>query len=242
MSTTTPGALTVNGSTSGAIAFGDISTLTLTTPQVTFPGVSPTAYADAYEWTIPAGWVFLTDGTASTGAGKIMYGFNANSIQVRTTADAGGQVRVRAVDYECGERRGNPRLASLPQTLPIVRTLPTLTIISNRSPQGGSFSLFCGERLEPQQVRASSGGVPSGGGFSNYTFTTSGIVRSFCCLNTASPGVSLNGTGTGTVALSALYTRNGASTTVTAPSIVITARPEVATPVFLVSNYDLCLN
>lgn len=69
LSTTTPTAITVNGSSSGVLGLCDTAPITLATTRVQFPfpaGTTP-AFADQYEWTIPSGWLW-PDGTTSTGA------------------------------------------------------------------------------------------------------------------------------------------------------------------------------
>lgn len=117
--------------------------------------------------------------------------------------------------------------------------VPQPLIISNRTPQGGPITLFCGEPLSQEQVRP--GPPPATGTFSNFQFSYTNPVYGFCCLNTATPGFTTT-VGTGTIGLTATYTRNGASTTVAATAATVTTRPELATPVFALGNYDLCLN
>ncbi len=152
-------------------------------------------------------------------------------------------VRVRAVDTECaiGAQAGYVPTKSNEKVLSVNCITPPLIIISNRTPQGGTITLFCGEPLSQEQVRPGTGTPPFGGSFSNYSFSNTSPVFAFCCTNTATPGFT-TGPGTGTISLTATYTRNGASILVTAPTINVTTRPELATPVFTASNYDLCLN
>ena len=236
------GALTLNGSTTGSIEFGSTAPVTLEVPQLIIPRNSAepnpvTIVAPGFEWTIPSGWTW-PDGAISNGAPRL---FNNRSVSTPNrivvtppaTACAGGVapvVRVQAVDTECsiGALPGYQPTRSAVRTLTVNCLVPQPVIISNRTPQGGAITLFCGESLTDQQVRVGTTNVPSGGEFSNYAFSVGGVVRSFCCLNTATPGLNVAGVGTGTIGLSATYTRNGASAAVVAATVAVTLRSEVA--------------
>ncbi len=229
--------------------------MTLEVPLLTIPrnandpNRNATIAANGYEWTIPSGWSW-PDNSISNGTPRLFSypTYNTpNRIQVTPPASAcaGGAtpvVRVRAVDTEClvGAQAGYVPTKSAERTLNINCITPPLVIASNRTPQGGPIVLFCGEKLENEKVRPLSMGVPSGGTFSNYVFSVSGIVHSFCCLNSDTPGVYVTGPGTGSIGLTATYTRNGASTIVVVAATAVTVRAEMA-PVSLQPIPNSCL-
>ncbi|WP_206599831.1 T9SS type A sorting domain-containing protein [Hymenobacter glacialis] len=208
-------------------------------------------FAVTYRWIIPSGWRY-TDATGNnvirtsdgTTAVDVTDGYQAalgtgvqggNQIRVLPAPSTGGTISVQAIDNTCSGRT-NPGATvnsiSRVFSTTVNRPTPALTIVSNRTPQGGPLTLFCGESLSDQQVRYLTGPVPAGGGFSSPLFAVSGVVRSFCCLNSNNPGLTLNGVGTGSIGLTATYTRNGASTTVTAAPVAVTVRSDLAPPVF----------
>ncbi|WP_201977241.1 hypothetical protein [Hymenobacter rubidus] len=107
-------------------------------------------------------------------------------------------------------------------TLVVIRPTPPLLIVTNATPQGGAVKLFCGQGLDGLQAKSSATG------FSNYTFTSTGVVSVSGGQNTGVPTSSISGPGTGTIDLKALYTRNGASTYVAAPTVSVTVSNTVA--------------
>lgn len=200
------------------------------------------------KWTIPSGWLW-PDGTVSNGTPRLFNSRSDINNRIRVTppasACAGGSapvIRVRGVDTEClvGAAPGYMPTKSAERTLAINCIVPALNIISNRTPGGGPITLFCGERLENERVRPNIGTLPNGGAFENYSFGIFGVVKSYCCLGTATPGLYVDQVGSGSVSLSATYSRNGASTIVSASAVTVTVRPELATPVFVTTNGDLC--
>ncbi|NVO30766.1 hypothetical protein [Hymenobacter lapidiphilus] len=247
LATTSVGPISLNGAVfNGEIPFGDNTVVTLSVPQVRLPypaATNRTDFAGSYEWTIPAGWQF--EGFSGTTART-----NTNSVRVIPSPAGAGSISVRALDTFCNSYllAGQNVSRTQPFVQPVTRPVPPLRIISDQTPQGGNISLFCGQNL--QNVRPGAGTLPAGGSFGNYQFAVSGIVNSFCCLNTATPGVFLRpGGGTGTINLQATYTRNGVSATVTAPPIVVQVNPQVATPTAFTSpaigsgnNFAVCAN
>ena len=131
------------------------------------------------------------------------------------------------MDTECsaGAQSGYTPTRSAEKVLNINCVIPPLVIISNRTPQGGTISLFCGESLGLEQVRPNA--QPATGLFSNYQFSNSRPVYGFCCLSTSTPGFTTS-VGTGTIGLTATYTRNGVSATVTAEPVNVTMSPNTA--------------
>ena len=227
------GPISLNGTVfNGQVPFGDNAQLTLTVPQVRLPypsSVSNVDYAGACEWTLPNGWT--ASGISQTGSGSyITYG---TSIQVNPTLTGGGTVAVRALDTYCTSRAPSGQISYVSKTpyfsLPVTRPTPPLLIISNRTPQGGTISLFCGEQLSKEQVRP--GSQPAIGEFSNYQFSSTSPVYGFCCLSSPTPRFTTS-PGTGTIGLTARYTRNGMSTTATAVPVQVVMSPNV-TPVTL---------
>lgn len=196
----------------------------------------PAIFADAYEWTIPAGWVFSATGQQSTGAPVLLTGFNYNSIRVRSSAGTGGTVQVRATDYNCGEMRSRPRLASLPQTLNVTRNIPTLRIASN-----APATITCGDRTN-YNFRAETTGGQSGGIFTySWTATNNWSVPN---PTAAVPGILPSGNSGSTINLSGTYSRGGATATLVADSrsfqVDRVAKPVFTAPQLEDDTYGLC--
>jgi hypothetical protein len=227
-------------SVSGDVSFGSNSPVTLSIPPVNvpMPTGSVTTPASGYFWTIPQGWSYATGQVSDGSTPVLINNFNGNSIRVTPAPATGGTVTVRAADTSCGFNGPSSTVSSqsLPASTTITRPVPQPVIISNRTPNGGPITLFCGQLLQDEQVRV---GPVAAGGFSNYNFSISGVVGSSGGLNSATPSLFVTGPGTGTIGLSATYSRNGASTSVSAPVVTVTVRPEVA-PVTLKPIGSVC--
>ncbi|TGE19686.1 hypothetical protein [Hymenobacter elongatus] len=117
------GTLTLNGSPSGNIEFGTTDQVTLEVPLLTIPRNSNEPnpiplVAEGYEWTIPSGWRW-PDGSISNGAPRLFTTStmaSPNRLLVVPSVNACGgstapTVRVRAVEYACGEPHSRPRRA-----------------------------------------------------------------------------------------------------------------------------------
>lgn len=249
ISNVTPGPLTVNGTAVGAqfaLPFGDNTALTLKVPPVELPRSSAGAvplYALTYEWVIPADWRY-SDGYVSNGStphrlsGSPQAG---NQIAVTPAPGTDGTISVRAVNNNCINASTGPD-NSLSQTLnvSVTRPTPTLTIVSDKTPNGGNFSLNCGDQSD-YHFRVVVAPIPSGGSFSNQAFqvtaplTATGPLTGSYAVNTAFSGA----TGLAGLLFRARYTRNGASTDVYA-AVQIDVKSSLAPISFVNLPTHLC--
>ncbi|MDO7886605.1 hypothetical protein [Hymenobacter cheonanensis] len=234
ISNKTPGPLTVNNTAVGAqyaLPFGDNTALTLKVPLVELPQSSANSVylaALTYDWVIPANWKY-NDGTNYVSDGSTLHrvsGSSGNQISVTPAPGTGGTISVRAVNNNCiNASTGPDNSISKTLSVDVGRPTPTFTIISDKSPSGGGFSLTCGDQSD-YHFRTATGPVPAGGAFSNYAFRFSGPITPTGTVNSATPASSFTGaTGTVGVDASALYSCNGASTTVYAPNVPVTVQP-----------------
>ncbi|MEJ7664040.1 MAG: hypothetical protein WKG07_33170 [Hymenobacter sp.] len=176
---------------------------------------------------IPSGWRY-SDGAVSDGTTprRVPTTSNAqgNQISVTPSPDGSGLVNVRAINNNCVRAStGAVNSISQLQSFNLIRSTPQLTIISDKSPGGGDFSLTCGDRSD-YHFRSTSTPLPAGGNFDNYVFSFqgNGVITTTGNVAGPMPSVSFSGaTGTALVGLQARYTRNGASTTVSAPGVTI---------------------
>ncbi|MBC7448136.1 MAG: hypothetical protein H7330_08765 [Hymenobacteraceae bacterium] len=173
LSDVTPDPILINGQSRNTINYLDATTITLATNQITIPLPAGTPntpyYADAYEWTIPTGWTWVTanpnretyntDGT-KTGLFFTSFVPSAYSIQVKpnvpTTGSGAGSIKVRAVDNECGEGQGWPRLASLSQTLNFTRPRPEAQLSTPAQ------TIDCGRGITPNVTASLTMPLPAG--------------------------------------------------------------------------------
>ena len=180
----TPGPLTINGTQAinYTLPFGDITTLTLYVPLVAIPNTTNAPYsALTYEWIIPSGWRY-NDGSNVVSDGisprRVTYNSNSgqagNQISVTSAAGGGGSIRVRALNNNCvGASAGPVNSTSQQYSVDVNRTTPQLTIISDKSPNGGNFTLFCGDQSD-YHFRSANITPPAGGVIDNYVFNFSG--------------------------------------------------------------------
>lgn len=231
----TPGPLTINGAAVGAqylLPFGDNTPLTLYVPRVDLPQSNTTnpvtLAALTYDWILPSGWKY-NDGTNYVSDGSMMHRVSGspqagNQISVTPSPGSGGLISVRAVNNNCvGASTGPDNSISKTANGFVARFTPQLTIISDKSPNGGNFTLTCGDRSN-YHFRSISDPVPAGGSFDNYVFNFSGTGIITPTGNVAGPQPATNFTGaTGQVdvAFQVRYTRNGASITLAAPNIAV---------------------
>ncbi|WP_223650438.1 hypothetical protein [Hymenobacter psoromatis] len=235
ISNVTPGPLTINGTQVNSgypLPFGDVTTLALSVPLVAVPNTTNNQFsALTYDWVIPNGWKY-NDGTNAVSDGSTAHrvGYSSNSgkagnqISVTSAAGTGGTIRVQAINNNCVGASAGP-VNSVSQFLyaNIVRTTPQLTIISDKSPTGGNFTLICGDQSD-YHFRSTSDPLPAGGSFSNYAFSfqSNGVITPMGSVAGPTPATNFTGaTGTALVGLRASYSRNGASTTVSAPGITV---------------------
>lgn len=234
ISDVTPGPLTINGTAVGAqylLPFGDNTALTLRVPLVELPRSSTgnvPLYAITYDWVLPSGWKY-NDGTNYVSDGSTMHRVSGspqagNQLSVTPSPGSGGVISVRAVNNNCvGASTGPDNSVSKTANGFVARPTPQLTIISDRSPNGGNFTLTCGDRSD-YHFRSISDAVPAGGSFDSYVFTFSGAGIITPTGNVAGPNPVTNftgSTGRADVSLRARYTRNGASILVGASNISV---------------------
>lgn len=184
-------------------------------------------YALTYEWVIPSGWRYsdgvVSDGTTSR---RIPATSTAQGSQISVTPapGTGGTISVRAINNNCLRASTGPdNSVSQLQSFNLIRSTPQLSIISDKSPSGGDFALICGDQSD-YHFRSIASAVPAGGSFDNYTFSFqgSGVITPTGGVAGATPASNFTGaTGTAYVGMNARYTRNGASTTVSAPVITV---------------------
>jgi len=240
----TPGPLTVNGTAVGAsysLPFGDTPILALRVPVVPVPissGNTPYG-AITYSWVIPSGWRYVTSSggvlATSDGSTPRRYdnnstggtGYAGNAIYVQPAGNtpappAPANISVQAINNNCvGASAGADNSKSKVLSIPVTRTVPTLTIISDKSSSGGNFTLLCGDQSD-YHFRSTSSGGPIGGSFDTYSFVFSGPITPTGTVNSATPATNFTGaTGRVAVTLSARYTRNGSSTTLYASGVGI---------------------
>ncbi|OON67741.1 hypothetical protein B0919_16195 [Hymenobacter sp. CRA2] len=212
---------------SGDVGFGNNATgsVTLSVPQVSVPGPanSPTVLASGYYWTIPQFWQF-PNGQPSDGTTAVLINnYSGNSIAVTPTPGTGGTVTVRAADTSCGFNGPTSTVSSqsLAASATVTRPVPTLRIVTDRTPNGGNLTLSCGDQTD-YHFRPAYDPLPTGGSFTNYSWSAGGVLQLVSGGNTAAPVlVASGGSGTGTAGLQGTYCRNGAC----APA------PTMATPV-----------
>jgi hypothetical protein len=150
-----------------------------------------------------------------------------NQISVTPAPSTDGTISVRAVNDRCINNSSAGTDNSLSQTLrvSVTRPSPSLTIVSDKTPAGGGFSISCGDQSD-YHFRPATGAVPSGGFFDNYSFYFIGPITPNGPVANAAPVTNFTGaTGSVGVSLIARYTRNGASITVSAPRIGVTVQP-----------------
>lgn len=224
-----PGPLTINGTQVSAaytLPFGDVTTLTLRVPLVVLPQSNPYASplsALTYDWVIPNGWRY-SDGTVSNGTTLHRVGGGGNQISVTPAPGTGGLISVRAINNNCvGASTGPDNSISQLQSFYLDRSTPQLTIISDKSPSGGNFSLICGDQSD-YHFRSTSTPLPAGGSFDSYAFSFqgNGVITPTGSVAAPTPATNFTGaTGTALIGLRARYTRNGASILVSAPGVTI---------------------
>ncbi len=149
----------------------------------------------------------------------------------------GGTVRVQAIDNACGLNGPGPQLntTSKPFTTSVVRSTPTLTVISDKSPNGGDFTLTCGDQSD-YHFRATNSTLPAGGTLDNYVFSFDGPITPTGNQSTPTPVTHFTGaTGKVVGGVSARYSRNGASTAVGSLLVNVTVqqlpKPVINSPV-----------
>lgn len=251
ISNVTPGPLTINGAAvfrQHALPFGDNAALTLRVPLVTLPQSSARAvplHALTYEWVIPVNWRYNGTNIVSDGVTPRRFSGSpqaGNQITVTPAPGTGGTISVRAVNNNCINASTGPD-NSLSQTLSlhVVRPTPSLTILSDRSPTGGNFTLNCGDQSD-YRFRVVVGSIPSGGSFSNQAFRVSGQLAATGPLtgsnsvNTAFSGA----TGTAGISFQARYTRNGVSIDTEAPNVNVTIQSALTPISFASLPHRLC--
>ena len=219
----------------GDLAFGGNTPITLCVPAV---NVLPGQPADQYYWTIPSGWVYAYGNQVSTGARVLIPGTASNCISVTPTPQGtSATVRVSAADGTC--RNQGYTLGSETAEVPLTfdRPVPTLSIISDKSPSGGNFSLFCGDNTNYNfRYVTAPATLPAGGSFSfdgavgNRWRATGSMLNVYG--STSNPtGIVTSGNGPGTVTLNMTYGRNGVSAQVSATPVTVTVTGQVEPPV-----------
>jgi hypothetical protein len=242
--------ITMNGGTSGAIAFGDNAPVTFSVPILEVPrhqnDQRPTLYVEAYEWTIPPGWAW-SDGNTTERTRIYAYNYPSlayisstpNTITVTPTpgTTTSDEVKVRAVDLGCaiGAQSGYVPTRSNYATKPITRPVPSFSIATSKPTTGGPVSLYCGDN-SIYNLSAIFGALPAGGSFGSFTWSGSGPIT--VTTSKYGPRFFVSGTGAGNIIGSTTYSRNGASTIVTA-TIIVTVTPELA-PVVFTSTPFIC--
>jgi hypothetical protein len=230
------GQLTLNGSTSGNIEFGSSSPVTLTVPLLAIPRNSNDPnknlqiFAQAYEWTIPAGWLW-PGGAVSTGAPRLFNDPRAanNTITVTPPGNTCGggamQVKVKAVDTEClsGAQPGFVPTRSVDAQLNIHCVLPTLQIASNGAPD----VIRCGDVRDYGFRVVTQGGHPTG------TFTYSWSAPGWSLANSTAqlPGIRPSGNNGTIITLTGTYTRSGITAQLAPASLSIGYNNQTAAPV-----------
>ena len=238
ISNKSPGPLTINGTqVSGGytLPFGDVATLALYVPLVAVPNTTGNQFtALTYDWVIPNGWRY-NDGSnvVSNGTTPHRVGYNSNSgqagnqISVTSHPGNGGSISVQAINTNCvGASTGPVNSVSQSLYVSVSRSTPKLTIISDKSPNGGNFSLICGDQSN-YHFRSTSDPLPAGGIIDNYVFNFKGanIITPIGDVPGTNPVTNFTGAiGTAGVDLSARYTRNGVSTTLSASNVAITVQ------------------
>lgn len=232
----------------GDLSFGSTGVLTLSIPRVEVVPADGNAvpprvqeFAGGYTWTIPAGWQYVRGGGNITSNGGPQYFADATAYNMQVLPTAQGtsaSLTVTAKDAVC-DGQGSTGTVSAPAQLTVQRPLPTVRIISDRTPTGGNLTLGCGDRTD-YHFRPGVSGVQPGGSLS-YFWSTGGQMQTVCCANTATPVLVPSGqTGQGSINLQASYTRNGASAPVPVDGVVVTVQPQVATPTFTRSSPSVC--
>ncbi|UYZ61961.1 hypothetical protein [Hymenobacter weizhouensis] len=197
------------------------------------PQGQATLPAQAYDWVIPRGWRH-EDGTVSDGATPRRYNRSgAFEIIVTTSGDTGGTISVRAIDTTCDPNATRTTLATREET----RQLPTVCIGSNGAPA----TIFCGDQTD-YGFRADVSGSQPGGRITGYAWSVLGAGWNLTNASAATPTIIPSGTSGATITLVASYERNGFSATLRAPDAVLSYSQQLPTPVFVGSNFDLCLN
>lgn len=121
---------------------------------------------------VPSGWlVTFGNGVTYTSNGTphdISAGYTTtggNEIRATPAPDKGGTLSVQAIDNTCGGQNNATSTVnsiSLTQAVNVTRPTPTLTTVSDKSPNGGNFSLLCGDQSD-YHFRVVTGSIPSGG-------------------------------------------------------------------------------
>lgn len=170
----------------------------------------------------------VSDGTSPH---RVNYNSNSgqagNQLSVTSAAGNGGTISVRAINNNCvGASAGLVSSTSQPYNIDVTRTTPQLTIISDKSPNGGNFTLFCGDQSD-YHFRSANITPLAGGVIDNYVFNFKGVgvINPTGDVPGPNPVTYFTGaTGTAGVDLSARYTRNGASTSIYASNVAITVQ------------------